>query len=43
MFGALKAIKYFRFELFLQEIPGDNFKQITVFLAQSKKNNTTEL
>jgi hypothetical protein len=38
-----KAVKYFRFELYLQEKTGEVFKQIPVLLGQSRNDNITEL
>jgi predicted esterase len=38
-----KAIKYFRFELYLEEKKGEAFKHIPVFLGQSRKDKITEL
>lgn len=33
-----KAVKYVRFELFLQKKKGEAFKQIPVFMVQSRKD-----
>lgn len=38
-----KAVLYFRFNLFLQKKTGEAFKQIPVFLGQSKRDRITEL